>query len=530
MKHRRWFYIRAAVQVCCWFAFITLVVSTRDPIEDGYLYGLFPRLSLHLGIATSIAARAVLAAFLPGLAVLALSLAFGRFFCSTVCPLGATIDASDKIIARRKGALKPEIARAGRGIKYIVLVVSLILALAGVQAAGIIDPLSLSLRVYSTVVYPFFDHLAKLAFDGLLPIPGLGAAVGPLYGFLTDTVLDFNPIVFHNAGAVMLLLILILLLSLWARRFWCRYLCPLGALLALAGGFGMLRRTVDALKCVNCLRCERDCRMGAIHDRGLATIHGECVQCFECLKSCEHDAISFHAVSPFASGRADATAAESSSITAVPERPAISRRALIAGTAASLALIPGFRLNAARRADFSEIIRPPGSLPEHEFLDACIRCGACMKACPTNALHPSFLESGLEGVYTPRLIPRIGWCEKNCVLCTEVCPTGAIKKLRMGDKETTVIGTAYFLKDLCIPWAEGRECVVCEEVCPTLTKSIKFREETVPNKKGGSVRVKLPYVLEDICIGCGICENKCPVRGSAAIRVRTRKAEVPSAG
>jgi len=268
--------------------------------------------------------------------------------------------------------------------------------------------------------------------------------------------------------------------------------------------------------------------MNAIHDRGLATVHGECIQCLECLKSCEYDAISFCVIRPFSTERAGA--AEPASITAVPERPSISRRALIAGSVASIALIPAFRLNAARRADFGEIIRPPGSLPEDEFLDACIRCGACMKVCPTNALHPALLESGLEGIYTPRLIPRIGWCEKNCVLCTEVCPSGAITRLRIADKETTVIGTAYFIKDLCIPWAEGRECIVCEEVCPTVTKSIKFREDTVLNKKGESVLVKLPYVLEDICIGCGICENKCPVRGSAAIRVRTRKAEVPAAG
>ncbi len=530
MKHRRWFYIRAAIQLCCWLAFVALLISMRDPIEEGYLYGLFIRLSLHLGIATSITAGAVLTAFLPALAVLALSLAFGRFFCSTVCPLGATIDASDKMIARRKGALKPETSRAGRGIKYTVLAVSLVLALAGVQAAGIIDPLSLSLRAYSTVLYPFFDHLTKLLFEGLLPIPVLGTAVGPLYSLLADTVLDFNPIVFHNAGGVMLLFLFVLLLSLLARRFWCRYLCPLGALLALAGGLGVLRRTVDVSKCVNCLRCERDCRMNAIHDRGLATVHGECIQCFECLKSCEYDAISFCVVRPFSTGQTGAAAAEPASITAVPERHSISRRALIVGSVASLALIPAFRLNAARRADFGEIIRPPGSLPEDEFLDACIRCGACMKACPTNALHPALLESGLEGIYTPRLIPRIGWCEKNCVLCTEVCPTGAITRLRIADKETTVIGTAYFIKDLCIPWAEGRECIVCEEVCPTVTKSIKFREDTVLNKKGEAVLVKLPYVLEDICIGCGICENKCPVRGSAAIRVRTRKAEVPAAG
>ncbi len=116
------------------------------------------------------------------------------------------------------------------------------------------------------------------------------------------------------------------------------------------------------------------------------------------------------------------------------------------------------------------------------------------------------------------------------MLCTEVCPTGAIRKLRIGDKETTVIGTAYFLKDLCIPWSEGRECIVCEEVCPTVTKSIKFREETVLNKKGESVRVKLPYVLERYLHRMRHLREQMPRPGSAAIRVRTRKSEIPAAG
>ncbi len=134
------------MQCACWLSFVAILVATRDPIGDGYLYGIFPRLSLHLGIATSLASRQFLSAFLPALAVLALSLGIGRFFCSTVCPLGASIDACDRIVARRKDGIKPETARARRGLKYLTLAGSLLLALAGVQAAGIIDPLSLSLR------------------------------------------------------------------------------------------------------------------------------------------------------------------------------------------------------------------------------------------------------------------------------------------------------------------------------------------------------------------------------------------------
>jgi NAD-dependent dihydropyrimidine dehydrogenase PreA subunit len=146
-----------------------------------------------------------------------------------------------------------------------------------------------------------------------------------------------------------------------------------------------------------------------------------------------------------------------------------------------------------------------------------------MKVCPTNGLHPVLFEYGPDAVFTPQLIPRLGYCEKNCNQCSAVCPSGALKLVPKAKKETTVIGTAYIIRDLCIPWSESKECLVCEEMCPTKKKSIIFREESLVNKAGQRERIKLPYVVEDVCIGCGACENKCPVRGSGAIQVRTPK-------
>jgi translation initiation factor RLI1 len=92
-----------------------------------------------------------------------------------------------------------------------------------------------------------------------------------------------------------------------------------------------------------------------------------------------------------------------------------------------------------------------------------------------------------------------------------------------------ILGTAYIIRDLCIPWSEDKNCIVCEEMCPTATKSIRFLEETVISQEGIRINLKKPYVMEDICIGCGICENKCPIRGSAAIRVRRTKVDKNSA-
>jgi formate hydrogenlyase subunit 6/NADH:ubiquinone oxidoreductase subunit I len=142
-----------------------------------------------------------------------------------------------------------------------------------------------------------------------------------------------------------------------------------------------------------------------------------------------------------------------------------------------------------------------------------------MKVCIGNALHATWLESGLEGVFTPRLIGRIGYCEYNCTLCGQVCPTGAISRLTRKEKQTTVIGRAHFDKNRCLPYAAGIPCMVCEEHCPTPDKAIQFREAETFNSKGKLVRVRQPYVVEERCIGCGICENRCPIGGTAAVLV-----------
>jgi ferredoxin len=142
-----------------------------------------------------------------------------------------------------------------------------------------------------------------------------------------------------------------------------------------------------------------------------------------------------------------------------------------------------------------------------------------MKVCIQNALQPAFMESGYEGMFTPRLIPRIGYCEFNCRLCGQVCPTGAIKKLTLEEKRNFVIGKAYFNKNRCLPFAENTPCIVCEEHCPTYDKAIKFKEATIINVKGNAITLKQPYIINNLCIGCGICEKMCPIDGESAIRV-----------
>jgi MauM/NapG family ferredoxin protein len=186
--------------------------------------------------------------------------------------------------------------------------------------------------------------------------------------------------------------------------------------------------------------------------------------------------------------------------------------------ATGVLVAPVARAAPAQAQRHSYLLRPPGALAEDEFLRRCIRCGECMKVCIGGALHPALLEAGAIGLWTPRLVPRIGYCEYNCTLCGQVCPTGALKLLPLEEKRKFVLGIAVFDQDRCLPFARREECLVCEEHCPTPQKAIVFEEKSVQTRQGVRT-LKIPRVVAERCIGCGICETRCPVEGASAIRV-----------
>jgi len=199
----------------------------------------------------------------------------------------------------------------------------------------------------------------------------------------------------------------------------------------------------------------------------------------------------------------------------------LTRRSLITSGLAGVGggLLFGIHPLAGGKSFNPDLVRPPGAVPEEEFLGRCIRCGECMKVCPTNAVQPTLLEAGLSGMWSPVLKMRMGYCEYECTLCTQVCPTKAISELAVEEKQKVKIGLAYIDRNRCLPYALARTCIVCEEHCPTPKKAIWFEETDVLNIRGEKVRVKQPHVDPDLCIGCGICENKCPVADRAAILV-----------
>jgi len=205
----------------------------------------------------------------------------------------------------------------------------------------------------------------------------------------------------------------------------------------------------------------------------------------------------------------------------MPGTPDVGRRKVLLAGAAGGAVAAFSRSTAAFDPERPQglLIRPPGAQEESRFLATCVKCGACMKVCPTNALQPAGLEFGLEALWTPVLVPKAGWCEPNCTLCGQVCPTGALRRLSLPEKLQTRIGTAMFVKDRCLPWAHATPCIVCEEHCPTPTKSIWFESVEVSDRNGQPVALQRPHVDLRLCTGCGLCVAKCPILDEPGVRV-----------
>jgi ferredoxin len=214
-----------------------------------------------------------------------------------------------------------------------------------------------------------------------------------------------------------------------------------------------------------------------------------------------------------------------------------SRRHFLETTFSSLMALGLLSIGLPNKTAKGKMLRPPGSLPEPEFQDNCIRCLECIRICQSNGacLQPDGIHTSILELWAPVAVMRTGYCEYNCNLCGQVCPTDAILPLSLEQKQATPIGLAYFDKDLCIPYAKHEDCIVCEEHCPTPEKAIKLEEKDTILPDGTIKRVKYPYVVHERCIGCGICETKCPLPGPPGIfvtienQVRPTKADIRQA-
>jgi polyferredoxin len=554
--------LRLASQVFFFALFVFLLIRTEFPgairsaaldVRIPWPVGWFLEADPLVALATALSTGTLYRNLLWAIPFALLAILVGRAFCGWMCPLGSLhhFVSSLKSDAKR-GAKLIESNRYKRwqAVKFHLLAAVLVMALFGSVAGLLLDPLSFLVRSMSTAVLPAFNAAIRAGLDTAYGWPlGPGQAVVNGAGVaLNATILSFKQPHFHQAFLIGTLFVFVLVLNSRVTRFWCRAICPLGALLGVCSRWSLVQMRKHEEKCDECRRCLLHCQGGDDPIPGAAWRKAECHLCLNCLNDCPTGGIRFvWSTSP-------------SPAVQTRETPELKRRALFTTMAAGVAMVPLVRSGPGVRTPAGTfLIRPPGSLDEPHFLDRCIRCGDCMKVCPNNALHPATLEGGVESLWTPVLVPRIGYCEPNCVLCSQVCPTGAIWEITVAEKtgirdsgfgiragqglasppqsaeppnadaptsaptapkrDPIRIGTAFYDRGRCLPWAMGVECIVCEEWCPTSPKAIHLVPADVVGRNGETKTLKQPYVDPKLCTGCGACEYACPIKGSPAIYV-----------
>ncbi len=511
------------------FLFLLLRTEFRGSLRSAsadvrlpYPVHLFFELDPLVSLSNALASHALYRGLLLSLIILIPTLFLGRFFCGWICPMGTIHHFFGNMQSEKKrGAKLIESNRYKKwqNTKYYILIAVLISVLTGTALVGWVDPFSFLVRSLSLSILPGINYGLNATFQalersGFAPLHWIGSI---LHAAFAATVLNFRQPHFRQGVFIGLIFFFVVALNFRITRFWCRAICPLGALLGVVSRWSIFGLHKDVATCNNCNRCLMRCQGGDDPIGSAPWRKSECVMCLNCVDSCPEHSLTFKF---FDHGPA-------------VETPNLQRRKALTGVAAGLVAVPLLRASTGYAAGRDErLVRPPGSLAESDFLQRCIRCGECMKVCPNNALHPATTEAGLEGIWTPVVVPHIGYCEASCVLCSQVCPTGAIWEITPKEKGWAVgvgkttndakpirIGTAFYDHGRCLPWAMGVECIVCEEWCPTSPKAIYVQEAQVVDANGVTKILKQPRVNPERCVGCGSCEHACVIPDQPAIHV-----------
>jgi len=462
--------------VFLWFC-ITATVGTAWWQLRGWPINWILELDPLTALATVLATRTLYKSLFWALVTIVLTLFLGRFFCGFVCPVGAISQFTGWLARRGQDAarrLEANRHRRLQSVKYYVLAFLLALALVGSVQTGLIDPLPLLYRSVNLTLAPIADQGLNVLSDG--------------------------PRFYASAWLIGVVFLVVVGLGLVLPRFFCRFICPLGGLFGLLSRFTPWRIGKTADTCGDCRICEEYCE-GACRPSG-RIISSECVLCFNCFNRCPASRVTF-AGKPSAAGEVGL--------------PDLSRRGfVVAGT--GLLVMSFWEIGGLSGANRNpSLIRPPGALDEDRFLARCIRCGQCMRICPSNIIQPALFEAGVQGLWTPAVNYRLGrsGCQTNCVACGQLCPTAAIRPLSLDEKlglgefnlqGPVRMGTAFVDRGRCLPWAMDRPCLVCHEVCPVSPKAIFIRTvfETLRDAQALPVKIQEQTVQLDAAFPAGV--------------------------
>jgi ferredoxin len=426
--------------------------------------------------------------------VMALTFLFGRVYCSSICPMG-TLQDIISFISRKLDKKKYFRLMKGYNIlRYSVLAGTIVSFLTGsLILLNLLDPFSNTGKIFTNLFRPIMIFVNNFAAFSLGKFN--------VYWLYPIEIKGFS---YAGIGFALIVLGTIGVMSFSRGRLFCNTICPVGTLLGLFSKNSIFKISIDKVTCISCNMCERVCKSGCIDKKNKIIHFDRCVSCYNCIEVCPKGGITYKS-SLLKPGEIK------------PIKANDKRRELISKTFLYVIGLPLITLGQIKiiPKKLSKIpnlkknpVSPPGSKSIAHFKGKCTACHLCISACPTQVLQPSLWEYGFTGILQPHMDYKTSFCNQECIICGQVCPTGAILTLTVNEKKLRQIGKTNFIKENCIVETEGTECGACSEHCPT--KAVQM----VPYKK-----LHLPEIKNEYCIGCGACEFACPVKPYKAIFV-----------
>ena len=460
-------------------------------------------------------------------ALVTLTLIFGRIYCSVICPLGVMQDLISRLHSRlKKNRFRHSPER--KALRYGFLALFVVALVAGVGSlAALLAP---------------YSSYGRMAENLLRPLWAAGNNVLAAMAERTDSYAFYSVDVWVKSLPTFIIAAVSLVVIGWLAwrggRTYCNTVCPVGTVLGWLARFSWLKVRIDTGKCNGCGLCERNCKASCIDSKAHKIDYSRCVACGDCIGKCRQGALSFGKALPHSTSSHDdrepqAVMNERVSGVAAPSpqektgggapvsEASLSRRSFLLGaamatTAAALAQekkkVDGglAAIEDKQPAERATPITPPGAFSAQHFAQHCTGCQLCVAQCPNGVLRPS---TSLLTMMQPVMSFERGFCRPECTRCSEVCPTDAINPITRADKSAIQIGHAVWIRKNCVPLTDGVECGNCARHCPTGAITM------VPSVAADPSSPKVPVVNESRCIGCGACEYHCPARPFSAIYV-----------
>lgn len=427
--------------------------------------------------------------------LIALTLLFGRIYCSVICPLGVMQDIFGWM-GKKSKKNRYSYSPALNILRYIMLGVVIIAFILGLNSI--------------VALFAPYSAYGRIAQSMLSPIWMWGNNILAGWAERSESYAFYSVDVWLKGGitlGVAIVTLVVLGFLAWRNgRTYCNTICPVGTVLGFLSKYSLFRPVIDTTKCNGCGLCARNCKASCINSKAHAIDYSRCVACMDCIYKCNKNAISYKLRTS-----QPAVASLNNETPDTSRRQFITATAVLATTAAIKAedkVVDGglAAIEDKKIPKRSTRIVPPGAVSIKNLEKHCTACQLCVSVCPNGVLRPS---TDLENLMQPESSYERGYCRPECTICSEVCPTGAIRPIDTVDKSSIQIGHAVWVKANCVPVTDGVECGNCARHCPTGAITM------VESETG----LKIPAVNTERCIGCGACENLCPARPFSAIYV-----------